>query len=86
MHTYLAIWQNRCFVPYYHSRIKVLQIAQLLATVIFVTVPLVRENLRGLRENLFHKILSPARPLGGCHGTLDDAKRHNGLAAHTRIQ
>ena len=66
---------------FYHLRIEVLQIAQLLAIVIFVSVSLVRENLRGLRENLSHTILSPARPLGGCHGTLDDAKRHNGLAA-----
>ena len=82
----MAIWQNWCFGQFCNSRIEVLQIAQLLAIVIFVSVPLVRENLRGLRENLIHKILSPARPLGGCHGTLDDAKRHNGLAAHTRIQ
>ena len=44
------------------------------------------ENLRGLRENLNNKILSTARPLGGCHGTLDDAERHNGLAALARIQ
>ena len=39
----------------HHSRIEVLQIAQLLV-VIFVSVSLVRENLRGLRENLKHKI------------------------------
>ena len=31
-------------------------IAQLLAVVIFVSVSLIRENLRGLRENLKHKI------------------------------
>ena len=30
--------------------------AQLLAVVIFVSVSLMRENLRGLRENLRHKI------------------------------
>ena len=80
----MAIWQNWCFGPFYHSRIEVLQIAQLLAIVIFVSVSLVRENLRGLRENLNHKILSSARPLGGCHGTLDDAKRRNGLASIDR--
>ena len=56
----------------------------LLSFSLFLSFFLVRENLRGLRENLNHKILSPARPLGGCHGTLDDAKRHNGLAALDR--
>ena len=80
----MAIWQNWCFGPLYHSRIEVFQIAQFLAIVIFMSVSLVRDDLRDLRENLNHKILSPARPLGGCHGTLDDAKRHNGLPALAR--
>ena len=62
------------------------KIAQFLNLVIVVSVSPVRENMRGLRENMNHKIRSPARPLGGCHGTLDDAKRHNGLAALARIQ
>ena len=35
-------------------------IAQLLAVVIFVSVSLIRENLRGLRENLKHKIRTQA--------------------------
>ena len=35
-----------------------MQIAQLLALIIFVPVSLVRENMRRLRENLKHKILS----------------------------
>jgi hypothetical protein len=37
-------------------KFEVLQIAQLLATFILVSVSLVRENLRELRENLKHKI------------------------------
>ena len=52
----MAISQNWCFGNFYHSRIEVLQIAQLLALVIFVSDSLVRENLRGLRENFKHKI------------------------------
>jgi hypothetical protein len=40
----------------YHSRIEVLGIAQLLTFVIFLSVSLMRENLRGLIENLKHKI------------------------------
>ena len=47
-----TIWQNWCFV----------QFAQLLALVIFVSVSLLIENLRGLRENLKHKIRSLAVP------------------------
>ena len=35
---------------------EVLKIAQLLTLVIFVSIHLVRENLRGLRENIKHKI------------------------------
>ena len=35
---------------------KLFTIAQLLALLVFVSVSLVRENLRGLRENLKHKI------------------------------
>jgi hypothetical protein len=35
---------------------EVLQIAQLLALVIFVSVSLIREHLRGLKENFKHKI------------------------------
>ena len=53
---HLAIWQNWCFGQFYHSKIEVLQIAQLLAIFIFVSFSLVRENLRGLRENFKHKI------------------------------
>ena len=37
------------------------KIAQLLAIFIFVSIPLMRENLRGLRENLKHKILSQVK-------------------------
>ena len=54
----MAIWQNWCIGQFYHSRVEVLQIAWLLALVIFVSVSLVRENLRELRENLKHKIRS----------------------------
>ena len=49
---HLAILQNWCLGQFNRSRIEVLQIAQLLALVIFVSFFLVRENLRGLRENL----------------------------------
>ena len=41
---------------FYRSRIEVLKIAQLLSLVIFVSVSLVRDILRGLRENLKHKV------------------------------
>ena len=44
------------FGQFYYSRIEVLRIGQLLALVIFASVSLVRENLRGLKENLKHKI------------------------------
>ena len=37
---HLAIWKNWCFGQFYHSRIQVLQIAQLMALVIFVLVSL----------------------------------------------
>ena len=47
----MAIWQNWCFGQFCRSRIEVLKVAQLLAHVIFVSVSLVRENLRGMREN-----------------------------------
>ena len=40
-----------------------MKIAQLLALVIFVSVSLMRENLRGLRENLKHKIRTLERKL-----------------------
>ena len=46
--------QMAIFVQVY----ELFTIAQLLALVIFVSVSLVRENLRGLRENLKHKILA----------------------------
>jgi hypothetical protein len=52
----IAIWLNWCLGQLYHSGIEVLQIAQLLELVSFGSVYLVRENLRGLRENLKHKI------------------------------
>ena len=54
----MVIWQKCCFGQFYHSRIEVLQIAQLLALVIFELVSLMRENLRELRENFKHKIRS----------------------------
>ena len=41
-----VFWQNWCFDQSYHSRTEVLQIAQLLALVIFVSVSPVRENLK----------------------------------------
>ena len=44
------------------SRIEVLQIAQLLALVIIVSVSLVRENLREMRENSKDKIRTAALP------------------------
>jgi hypothetical protein len=56
----MEIWQNCSFG---RSIIEVLQFAQLLALDIFESVSFVRENLRGLRENLKHKI----RTLGGKH-------------------
>jgi hypothetical protein len=52
----MAFWQDWCFGQSYHSRIEVLQIAQLLAVVIFESFSLVRENLRQKRENFKHKI------------------------------
>ena len=44
------------YVNFIIQNFDVLQIAQLLAQVIFVPVSLVKENLRGLRDNLKHKI------------------------------
>ena len=52
----LGIWQNWRNGLICHSRIEVLHIAQLLALVTFVSVSLMRENLRGLRESFKHKI------------------------------
>ena len=52
----MAIWQNWCLGQFYFPIIEVFQIAQLLALVILVSVSLVRENLRGLREILKRKI------------------------------
>ena len=49
---HLLICQNWCFGQFYHSRIEALQIAQLLALVVFELISLMRENLRGLRETL----------------------------------
>ena len=46
----LYIWRH--FGQLYCSRIEFLQIAQL---VIYESVSLLRENLRGLRENIKHK-------------------------------
>ena len=43
---YLAIWQNWSFGQYYCSKIEGLQIDHLLSLVIFVSVSLMRENLR----------------------------------------
>ena len=47
---------TKSFGQFHHSNIEILEIAQLLAIFIFVSVSLVRENLSGLRENLKHKI------------------------------
>ena len=44
------------FGQFYHSKMEVLQIAQLLAVVIYASASLVRENQRGLREILKRKI------------------------------
>ena len=48
--------QEKPFVTWQLGKIDVLEIAQLLTYVLFVSISLVRENLRGLRENLKHKI------------------------------
>ena len=48
--------QEKPFVTWQLGKIDVLEIAQLLTYVLFVSISLVRENLRGLRENLNHKI------------------------------
>ena len=50
----LVFWSISSF----KFQFEVFQIAQLLALVIFVLVSLMGENLRGLRENLKHKIWS----------------------------
>ena len=52
----MAFWQDWCFGLFHFSKIEVLKIAKLLALVVFVSVSLVRENLRGLREKFKHKI------------------------------
>ena len=49
---YFSYW---CFGQFYDSRIKVLQIAQLLALVIFGSVSLMRQNLTELIERKFKK-------------------------------
>ena len=51
--TKITIWRH--FGQFFCSRIEFLPIAQLLALVIYESVSLVRENLRGLRENIKHK-------------------------------
>ena len=59
---YFSYW---CFGQFYDSRIKVLQIAQLLALVIFGSVSLMRQNLTELIERKFkkHKIQTLRWPL-----------------------
>ena len=52
----LTIWQNWCFSQFHHPWIEVLQLAQILAPIFFLSVSLLRENVRGLSENLRHKI------------------------------
>ena len=49
-----------CHVPngYFCISYKLFTIIQLLAVFIFVSVSLMRENVRGLRENIKHKIRS----------------------------
>ena len=44
------------FGQFYYSKMEVLQIAQLLAVVIYASASLMRENQRGLREILKRKI------------------------------
>ena len=49
-------FQSSCLIAIFVFLLVFFTIAQLLATVVFVSFTLVRENLRGLREFLFHKI------------------------------
>ncbi len=57
-HLALGNWTKLAFGQFYRSRVEVLQIAQLLNLVSFVSVSLLRENLRGLKEDSKHKILT----------------------------
>ena len=52
-HKQVSKWQNWFFTNFERQLLK---ITQLLPLVIFVSVSLVRENQRGLRENLKRKI------------------------------
>ena len=76
--SYLANW---CFCQFYHSRIEVLQIAQLLALVSFVSVSvtIVRENLREFRENFKHKIRPQVQSWSSppSHKLLDERRTRN---------
>ena len=49
----MTIWQNGCLGQFYRSRIEVLQNAQVFGSSYFFVI---RENLRGLIENLKQKI------------------------------
>ena len=57
-------------VNFVTQELKFLQIAELLAIMIFVSVSLVRENRRRLRENLKHKIRPIVAPVQAVRGNL----------------
>ena len=61
-------WQKWHFVNFF--KFQFLQIAQLLALIIFGSVALMRENMRRLRENLKHKIRSIVAPVQAVRGNL----------------
>ena len=50
---HMAMWQNRCFGQFYHSQIEVLQ-----NCLVFLSVSLLRGNLKELRGFFFQKNLA----------------------------